>query len=103
MQLFTKSNLRLPGISGFLKRESMFRERESPAEADTAELVKEIFKTLKNEKVRAGDQFPTPGQISDLTGATVADSLDAVTSLMKSGAIRQSASGRLSISPHFRA
>jgi len=102
MNLFTNSNLRLPGISGFLKRDPMFHQREDSGEAGRTALIKDIFRTLKNEKVRAGDQFPTPGQISDLTGASLVDSLDAVTALLKSGAIRQSASGRLSVSLHSR-
>ncbi len=49
-------------------------------------------------RLRPGDRFPSPDEISKLTGASVIESLDAVTSLLKAGLIRQLPSGQLSIS-----
>lgn len=102
MKLFSISNHRLPGISGFLKRNPMFRIRVDKSKPGAKEIVKETLEALRKGNLRSGEQFPTPGQISDLTGAKVTDSLEAVTTLMKSGALRQNSSGRLSISPFYK-
>lgn len=99
MTPFSITNRHLPGVGSFLKRCPMFREIPTTARPGPTELAKVAIEDLRSGKYRAGDRFPTPGQLADLTGVPLADSLDAITILLKSGHIRQNSSGFLTVSP----
>ena len=98
MNPFITSNHRLPGIRSFIKRNSMFRQVEVQTAHSSFELLALANEAFRSGRLRLGDRFPSPDEISKLTGAPLVESLDAVTSLLKAGSIRQLPSGRLSIS-----
>ena len=81
----------------------MFRPVEKVKARSASELIVLADEAFRSGRLRAGDRFPSPDEIAKLTGATVAESLDAVTSLIKGGSIRQHPSGRLSISRQLTA
>ncbi len=97
MNPFIINNHRLPGIRGFIKRNPMFRPVETKTARSSSEVIALANGAFRSGRLRAGDRFPSPDEISKLTGASVAESLDAATSLLKAGSIRQLPSGRLSI------
>ena len=97
MNPFTATNFRLPGIRSFITRCSMFQQMETRKKHSSSELVAFANEAVHTGHLRNGDRFPTPDEISKLTGASVVESLEAVTSLIKEGAIKQLPSGRLSI------
>ncbi|MCH7228873.1 hypothetical protein [Haloferula sp. A504] len=90
---------RLSVTQGFIKRSPMFRRLQKPTGATTPELVDAAKAALKSGRLRPGDPFPTADEISDLSGARLIDSLNAVTALLQAGAIRQDASGKLTVAP----
>lgn len=77
----------------------MFRRIQHSRRATTDELVLAAKTAVRSGRIRPGDPFPTPEEISDLSGATLADSLNVVIALMKDGAIRQDRSGYLTVAP----
>ena len=97
MDPFTATNFRLPGIRSFITRCAMFQQVETRKRYSSSELVAFANEAVRTGHFRNGDRFPTPDEISKLTGASVVESLDAVTILIKEGAIRQLPSGQLSI------
>lgn len=78
----------------------MFAQVEKKKVSSSSELIALANEAFRSGRLRPGDRFPSPDQISKLTGATVVESLEAVTSLLKDGSIRQLPSGLLSISRH---
>ncbi len=100
MNPFITYNHRLPGIRGFINRTPMFAQVEKKKVSSSSELIALANEAFRSGRLRPGDRFPSPDQISKLTGATVVESLEAVTSLLKDGSIRQLPSGLLSISRH---
>ncbi|YCM42869.1 hypothetical protein V2O64_16290 [Verrucomicrobiaceae bacterium 227] len=100
MNPFIPTNHRLPGIRSFIKRSSMFRQVEKQTVRSSSELIALAKEAFLSGRLRPGDRFPAPDEISRLTGATVAESLDAVTVLLKTKAIRQLPSGHLAIARH---
>ena len=98
MNPFLINNYRLPGIRSFIKRNPMFRQVKSKKVDSSSEVVALAKEAFQSGRLRPGDRFPSPDEISKLTGASVFESLDAVTNLLKSGSIRQLPSGQLSIS-----
>jgi DNA-binding transcriptional MocR family regulator len=76
----------------------MFRQVGPQIAVSSSEVLALANEAFQSGRLRAGDRFPNPNEISKLTGASVAESLDAVTSLLEAGMIRQLPSGRLSIS-----
>jgi hypothetical protein len=99
MSPFSVTSRRLPGISGFLKQSPMFREvghQENPTQPD---LINAAISAVRRGRYRPGDRFPNPGEITELTGASLVDSLGAVSSLLKSHVIYQTPSGSLFIAP----
>jgi hypothetical protein len=100
MNPFTITNYCLPGIRGFVKRGPMFRQVKSKTASSSSELIAYANEAFRSGRMRPGESFPSPDEISRLTGASVGESVDAVTSLLKAGSIRQLPSGQLSISRH---
>ena len=65
----------------------MFRQAEKETVRSATELIALAKEAFRSRRLRPGDRFASPDQISKLTGATVAESLDAVTVLLKTGSI----------------
>jgi DNA-binding FadR family transcriptional regulator len=99
MNSFTTSNYFLPGIRSFIRHNPMFRQIETRTAASSSVIIALADEAFQSGRLQPGDRFPSPDEIAKLTGASVAESLDAVTSLMAAGSIRQLPSGQLSISP----
>lgn len=99
MNPFIITNHRLPGIRGFIKRNPRFREVEAKRASSSSEIISLAVEAFRTGRLRAGDRFPSPDEVSKLTGASLVESLEAVTVLLKEGAIKQLPSGRLSIAP----
>lgn len=95
MKQFSITDLRLPGIRGFLKRNPMFRITPDQSSPSVRELVEAAKEALRGGKFLPGDEFPVPEMITRATGASLFDSLEAVTYLLKSGSIHQDPRGRL--------
>ena len=91
---------RLPGIRGFTRRASMFRPLGGPSAPTAAELVVTAIEDFRDGRLRPGQEFPTPETLSQITGAPLATSLEAVSTLLGHGLLRQQSSGKLSIAPH---
>lgn len=77
----------------------MFRRIRESRPATVDELVAAAKAAVRSGRMRPGDPFPTPDEVSDLSGAPVADCLEVVTALLQAGAIRQDASGNLTVAP----
>lgn len=77
----------------------MFRRLQKPAQTSTRELVDAANSALRSGRLQPGDPFPTADEISDLSGARLSDSLNAVTALLQAGSIRQDAFGKLTVAP----
>ena len=92
-------NYRLPGIRSFIKRSPRFRKVEMKTARSSSEIIELANEAFGSGGLRPGDRFPSPDEISKITGASVVESLEAVTALLKAGAIRQLASGLLSVAP----
>ncbi len=76
----------------------MFQPVETKTARSSSEVIALANGAFRSGRLRPGDRFPSPDEISKLTGALVAESLDAVTSLLKAGSIQQLPSGQFSIS-----
>ena len=87
MNPFIINNHRLPGIRGFIKRNPMFREVETKTANSSSEVITLANEAFRSGRLRPGDRFPYPDEISRLTGASFVDSLEAVTILLKEGTI----------------
>jgi DNA-binding transcriptional MocR family regulator len=98
MNPFFINNYRLPGIQSFIKRNPMFCQVKPKRAESSSKVIALANEAFQSGRLRPGDRFPSPDEISKLTGASVIESLDAVTSLLKAGLIRQLPSGQLSIS-----
>lgn len=98
MTPITITSRRLPGIHGFLKKSPIFRNVKRHSHPGLPELVDAAVTAVRTGEYRPGDRFPTPGEIADLSGASLVDSLDAVSSLLKLHVIHQTSSGRLFVS-----
>jgi hypothetical protein len=98
MNSFIAHNYNFTGIRSFIKRNPMFQQGEPQIAASSSEVIALANEAFWSGRLLPGDRFPSPDEISKLTGASVAESMDAVTSLLKTGSIRQFPSGRLSIS-----
>jgi hypothetical protein len=102
MTPITITSRRLPGIQGFLKKSPIFRNVKRNSHPSRPELIEAAVTAVRTGEYRPGDRFPTPGEIADLTGASLIDSLDAVSSLLRLHVIHQTSSGRLLISAKKR-
>ena len=89
------TNHRLPGIRSFVRRNAMFRPIEMRTASSAAEIVEMAHEAMQCGKLRAGDAFPVPDELAKHTGSRLADSVDAVATLLQERSIRQQASGRL--------
>ncbi|MDB4484211.1 hypothetical protein N9044_00315 [bacterium] len=89
------TNHRLPGIRSFIRRNAMFRPIEMRTAGSAAEIVAMAHEAMQCGKLRAGDAFPVPDELAKHTGSRLADSVDAVATLLQERSIRQQASGRL--------
>lgn len=96
---FIHASRRLSLTEGFIKRSPMFRRIRKPRPTTTDELVQAAKAAMKSGRIRPGDPFPAPEDISDLSGAPLTDCLNAVTALLQAGAIRQDDSGKLTVAP----
>ena len=96
---FIHASRRLSVTQGFIKRSPMFRRIQKSRRTTTDELVLAAKTAVRSGRMRPGDPFPTPEEISDLSGAPLADSLNVVIALLKDGAIRQDQSGQLTVAP----
>ena len=76
----------------------MFRPVEKQPARTSCELIALATESFRSGRLRPGDRFPSPDEISKITGVSLIECLDVVTSLLKSGSIQQMPSGRLSIS-----
>ena len=79
----------------------MFRPVETQPARTSFELVALANEGFRSGRLRPGDRFPSPDEISKMTGASLFECLEAVTSLLREGSIRQLPSGRLSIARRF--
>lgn len=95
MKNFPIPHPRLPGISSFLKRSPMFKVAPSAPVPKASDLVKAAIEALRNGQYLPGDEFPVPEKISKNTGASLFDSLETVTFLLRAGSIHQDPNGRL--------
>jgi DNA-binding FadR family transcriptional regulator len=75
----------------------MFLEMEKLAACSTSEVIALANEAVRSGRLRPGDRFPSSDEISKLTGASLVESLDAITSLLRSGTIRQLPSGQFAI------
>lgn len=98
MTSFSITSRRLPGIHGFLKQSPMFREVDHQKTPSQPDLINAALKAVKLGRCRPGDRFPNPGEITQITGASLVDSLETVNSLLKARVIFQTSSGRLFVS-----
>lgn len=73
----------------------MFRPIEMRTAGSAAEIVAMAHEAMQCGKLRAGDAFPVPDELAKHTGSRLADSVDAVATLLQERSIRQQASGRL--------
>ncbi|MFT6862556.1 MAG: hypothetical protein ACJAVK_001114 [Akkermansiaceae bacterium] len=98
MNTLTVNNYSLPGIRKFIKENPMFRQVEPKIADSSAEVIALADEAFLSGRLLPGDRFPSPDEISRLTGASIAESLEAVTILLESGSIEQLPSGQLTIS-----
>ena len=97
MNILTLASRHLPGSRGFIRRSPRFRHPAIGNASSASELVDAVADALRTGRLQGGDAFPNPDRRSQLSGAPLVESLDAVTSLLRSGLIRQDPSGRLSV------
>ncbi len=67
MNPFIINNYRLPGIRSFIKRNQMFRPVETKAARTSFELIALANEGFRSGRLRGGDRFPSPDEISKIT------------------------------------
>ncbi|MFT6181551.1 MAG: DNA-binding transcriptional MocR family regulator [Akkermansiaceae bacterium] len=102
MNPFFINNYCFPGIRSFIKRNPMFQQVKTKTANSSSEVIAFANEAFQSGRLRAGERFPSPDEVSKLTGASIAESLEAVTRLLRAGSIQQLPSGQLSISKQSR-
>jgi len=76
----------------------MFRTPHREARPSFSEVAKTMLEAIREGQFRDGERFPNPDEIAQLTGATLVDSLQVVSTLLSDRTIMQDFSGRLFVS-----
>lgn len=89
------TNQSLPGIRSFIRRNAMFRTIEMRTASSAAEIVAMAHEAMQCGNLRTDNAFPVLDELAKRTGSRLANSVDAVITLLQERSIRQQASGRL--------
>lgn len=88
----------IPGTRGYLKKANIFTVSRKFKQTESERLVSRLKCEIRLGKFHAGESFPVPEQLAEMTGQPLDVCLDAISALLGDGVIMQRCDGQLYVS-----